>query len=89
MVEHPLLVIHQAFAALPDPRVERTKRHQLLDTITIAVCAVIAGADSFVDIELFGRARRDWFASFLPLPNGIPSHRYVRPRLRPPRPMRL
>lgn len=68
------LGIQHYFADLPDPRVERTKRHQLLDIITIAVCAVIAGADSFVDIEQFGHARHDWFASFLPLPGGIPSH---------------
>jgi predicted transposase YbfD/YdcC len=68
------LGIHRFFADLPDPRIERTKRHQLLDIITIAVCAVIAGADSFVDIEQYGHARHGWFASFLALPNGIPSH---------------
>jgi predicted transposase YbfD/YdcC len=68
------LVIQHYFADLPDPRVERTKRHALLDIITIAVCAVVAGADSFVDIEQFGHARHAWFASFLELPHGIPSH---------------
>ncbi len=68
------LGIDRYFADLPDPRVERTKRHQLLDIIAISVCAVIAGADSFVDIEQYGHARAEWFATFLDLPNGIPSH---------------
>lgn len=74
MDEPARLVIHRFFAELPDPRIERTKRHALLDIITIAVCAIIAGADSFVEIEEYGRARLAWFASFLELPNGIPSH---------------
>jgi predicted transposase YbfD/YdcC len=74
MDEPTRLGIHRYFAELPDPRIERTKRHQLLDIIAIAVCAVIAGADSFVDIEQYGHARHDWFATFLELPNGIPSH---------------
>jgi predicted transposase YbfD/YdcC len=68
------LGIHRFFADLPDPRIERTKHHPLLDIIAIAVCAVIAGADSFVDIEHYGHARQEWFATFLDLPNGIPSH---------------
>jgi hypothetical protein len=67
-------VIQQYFAALSDPQVERTERHAVLDIITIAVCAVVARADSFVDIEAFGQARHDWFASFLALPNSIPSN---------------
>ena len=46
MAERPILVIHQMFADLPDPRVERTKRHALPDIITIAVCAVVSGADT-------------------------------------------
>lgn len=62
------------FAALPDPRIDRTKRHQLLDIITIAICAVLCGADSWVDVELFGQAKLVWLRTFLTLPNGIPSH---------------
>jgi predicted transposase YbfD/YdcC len=62
------------FATLPDPRVERTKRHQLGDILTIALCAVLCGADTWVDVEAFGHAKHDWLASFLALPNGIPSH---------------
>lgn len=68
------LGIQHFFADLPDPRIDRTRRHQLLDIITIAVCAVIAGADTFVDIEQYGHARHAWFAAFLDLPGGIPSH---------------
>lgn len=62
------------FASLPDPRVDRAKRHELLDVVTIAICAVICGADSWVDIELFGRSKEGWLRTFLALPNGIPSH---------------
>src|SRR5579884_1682937 len=62
------------FAALDDPRVERTKLHPLLSIVVIAICAVIAGAESWDDIEEFGEIRADWFASFLDLPYGIPSH---------------
>lgn len=62
------------FAGLEDPRVERTKLHELLDIITIAICAVICGADDWSEIELFGHAKEAFFMSFLPLPNGIPSH---------------
>jgi predicted transposase YbfD/YdcC len=66
--------IRTPFAELPDPRVERTKRHALLDILTIALCAVICGADSWVEVERFGHAKRRWFETFLALPNGIPSH---------------
>ncbi len=66
--------IRDHFAALPDPRIERTKRHQLLDILTIALCAVIGGADSWVEVEEFGKAKRTWLAQFLVLPHGIPSH---------------
>jgi predicted transposase YbfD/YdcC len=66
--------LREHFAALADPRVERTRRHELLDIVTIALCAVICGADSWVDVELFGRAKEGWLRSFLELPGGIPSH---------------
>jgi len=70
----PLEQLRTRFASLQDPRVERTKLHQLLDIITIAICAVICGADDWSEIELFGHAKEAFFRSFLPLPNGIPSH---------------
>ncbi len=68
----PGLVEH--FAELKDPRVERSQRHSLLAIVTIALCGVICGAESWVEIEQFGQAKADWFASFLDLPQGIPSH---------------
>ncbi len=68
------LTLQEHFATLEDPRVERTKRHQLLAIITIALCAVICGADTWVDVEEFGKAKRAWLETFLELPNGIPSH---------------
>ena len=66
--------IGKYFEELEDPRIDRTKHHQLLDIIIIAVCGVICGADSWVDIELFGRSKLKWLRKFLELPNGIPSH---------------
>jgi len=62
------------FGTLPDPRVERTKEHQLLDILTIALCAIISGADEWVAMEAYGKAKREWFDTFLTLPSGIPSH---------------
>ena len=62
------------FSQLEDPRLDRKKRHSLIDIIAITVCAVIAGADSWLDVEDFGQCKEDWLRSFLELPNGIPSH---------------
>ena len=73
-VERPIQRLTRRFAALDDPRVERTKLHDLLDMITIAICAVICGADDWVQIEQFGNEKREFFDTFLSLPNGIPSH---------------
>ena len=62
------------FAGLVDPRAERAKRHELLDSIVITICGVICGADNWVEIEEFGNARLEWLSRFLRLPHGIPSH---------------
>jgi predicted transposase YbfD/YdcC len=62
------------FVNLPDPRIERTKRHKLIDIIAIAMCGVICGANDWVAIEAYGRAKESWLRQFLELPNGIPSH---------------
>ena len=70
----PKTTIEEHFSAIKDPRLDRTKLHQLIDIITITLCAVISGAESWSDIELFGQCKYDWFKSFLELPNGIPSH---------------
>jgi predicted transposase YbfD/YdcC len=70
----PKITIADHFAQMEDPRVERTKQHKLIDIITIAICAVICGADTWVDIETYGRAKYEWLKQFLELQNGIPSH---------------
>jgi len=70
----PTLAFADYFADLPDPRVDRTKKHRLDDILVIALCAVVCGADGFEEIERFGRAREGWLRRFLALPNGIPSH---------------
>jgi predicted transposase YbfD/YdcC len=74
MAASPGSTIIDHFATLTDPRVERTKEHQLLDILTIALCAIISGADEWVAMEAYGNAKREWFATFLALPNDIPSH---------------
>ena len=66
--------VRDHFAALPDPRIDRTKRHRLLDLVTIAICAVVCGADTWVAVEQFGRRKRAVLAHWLDLPHGIPSH---------------
>ena len=62
------------FSALEDPRCAGKVEHQLLDIVVIAVCAVIACAESFEDMALYGRSKLSWLQQFLALPNGIPSH---------------
>ncbi len=62
------------FTQIEDPRDPCKVEHQLIDILVIAVCAVIAEAESFEDIALYGRCKRDWLGQFLDLPNGIPSH---------------
>ena len=62
------------FRKLKDPRINRRKKHQLLDIVVIALCAVICGAEDWQQIVAFGRERYDWLARFLALTNGIPSH---------------
>jgi predicted transposase YbfD/YdcC len=61
-------------ASLADPRADRGQDHLLLDMIAIALCAVICGADGWVAVETFGRAKAAWLRTFLALPGGIPSH---------------
>src|SRR5690349_25058122 len=61
------------FAGLAGPREASRCDHQLVDILAIAVCAVVACAESREDIELYGRSERAWLGTFLALPNGIPS----------------
>lgn len=65
----------QHFAALADPRIQRTRRHLFLEILVIAFCAVLCGAEGWEDIEHFGLAKYDWLKERLglTLPNGIPS----------------
>lgn len=74
MRKKPLEAIEEHFSKVTDPRVDRTKEHKLIDIIAIAICAVICGAEGWVDIELFGKSKLSWLKTFLELPNGIPSH---------------
>lgn len=62
------------FSALEDPRCPGKVEHPLLDILVIAVCAVVAGAESWEDVSLYGRCKEAFFRQFLALPNGIPSH---------------
>jgi predicted transposase YbfD/YdcC len=64
---------HDHFQDLHDPRVERTRKHPLINIVFIAVCGVLSGANSFASIHEFACDRRDWFARYLDLRNGIPS----------------
>jgi predicted transposase YbfD/YdcC len=68
----PALMDH--FAEVEDPRIERQKRHQLIDIMVIAICAVLCGANDWVAVETFGKAKQAWFGRFLELPHGIASH---------------
>jgi predicted transposase YbfD/YdcC len=62
------------FGELPDPRVERTRQHSLIDILVIGICALLCGGEGFNDMEDFGRAKEPWLRTFLGLQEGIPSH---------------
>src|ERR1700712_1034862 len=64
----------QYFSTVEDPRCSGKVEHRLIDVLVIAVCAVIACAESWDDIALYGRSKLAWLKTFLELPNGIPSH---------------
>lgn len=74
MTEKARLSLMEYFAEVPDPRMARTQRHGLQGIFAMAVCGVIAGADHWTEVVEFAQARQSWFATFLELPNGIPSH---------------
>jgi predicted transposase YbfD/YdcC len=65
---------HSAFKSLHDPRINRCKRHNLLDSIILSIIAVLCGAESYDSIELFGKENSAFLKQFLQLKNGIPSH---------------
>lgn len=57
-----------------DPRMDRNRRHKLVDILVLALCGFLGGCESWVDVEMFGISKQEWFEKFLDLPNGIPSH---------------
>ncbi len=74
MEEVDLRDLETLCSQVEDPRVERTKYHRLRDIIIIAICGVICGAEGWVEMEEFGKAKEAWLTDLLKLPNGIPSH---------------
>ena len=64
----------ECFADLHDPRREHGRFHDLWDIVALTICAVVAGADSWVDVENYGHCKLDWLRTFLKLPNGVPAH---------------
>jgi predicted transposase YbfD/YdcC len=74
MEQQNVLDLASHFSSLKDPRVERTKKHKLLDIIVIAICGTICGAQGWVEIEEFGKGKEAWLKTILELSNGIPSH---------------
>jgi len=74
MEEESRKTLQSIFEGIEDPRVDRTKLHQLLDIIIIAILGVLCGAEGWVEIESFGKTKEAWLKTFLELPNGIPSH---------------
>lgn len=71
---HPQLSLVEHFQNLPDPRVRRTRHHELIDILIVAICTLLCGGSSFNDMAAFGNAKLAWFKTFLTLTHGIPSH---------------
>lgn len=72
------LTLTHHFANLKDPRIDRNKRHKLLDIVMLTICSVICGSDAWEQIEEYGHSKHDWLKTFLELPHGIPSHDTIR-----------
>lgn len=74
MSKTPSVSIRRCFAGLEDPRREHNRLHALWDILAITICAVVSGADSWVDVAKYGQRKLAWLQTFLELPNGIPAH---------------
>ncbi len=74
MSNSPIASLSKHFENLTDPRAEHSIDHLLIDMVIITICAVICGANNWVEIENYGHAKKDWLETFLELPHGIPSH---------------
>lgn len=86
MLEAAITSLKAHFGELPDPRAQHSIEHLLIDIVLVTICAVICGAESWVEIEHYGIAKQEWLETFLELPNGIPSHDTIErvfARLRP------
>ena len=66
--------IEKYFSGVKDPRIDRSKEHKLIDIIVIAIFGILCGAEGWVDIENYGKSKKEWLNTFLELANGIPSH---------------
>ena len=66
------------FEELVDPRLGRNKRHTLIDIVVLTVCAVISGAETWEDIEDYGKYKLEWMQRLIALANGVPSHDTIR-----------
>ena len=62
------------FGDIPDPRVERTKKHKLIDILFLTLAAVLGGCDEWEEIQAYGEKKESWLRKYIALPNGIPSH---------------
>ncbi len=65
------------FSPLNDPRIERKKRHMLIDILVLTVCATLCDAEGWEEIEEFGYSKLEWLRRFIQLKNGVPSHNCV------------
>lgn len=74
MIDAAIIPLKEHFSSLDDPRAQHSIEHLLLDIVLITICAVICGADTWVEVENYGIAKQQWLETFLELPNGIPSH---------------
>ena len=73
-MSHRLVAVFSPFENITDPRMSRTKLHNLFEIVVVALCGTLAGSDTWVDIVRFGNERLAWLQTFLKLENGIPSH---------------
>ena len=69
-----VLRLAEVFVSIPDPRQASKVHHDLVELLVVAVNAVLVGADTFLEIELWGREKLDWLRNYVPLEHGIPSH---------------
>ena len=86
MTSSPFASIIEHFSELDDPRAAHRIEHQLDDILVITLCAVICGADNWIEVSNYGRSKAEWLREWLALPNGIPSHdtfEWVFARLKP------